>query len=327
MWGTVGVGGGTFDVFISYGHQDQAWVHTLAENLHRAGLDVFLDKWEIAPGDVVVHELERGLLSARNGVLVVSPASVARPWVQQEYAVMVARAVEGTQRLIPVLLGDVAVPPFAATRLWVDFRGVDGPEYERRVGELVAALRGERPQRPPRGGELRPPPGSRFRPEGPRRTSLRIGSHETMLEADGEQVNGRPAGLSHRLEELLWQVERARRRGPQSEVLRTAGQTSAAGATTHGRLVEAGTGLAGAFLPNPVRTALVEQVRLATDQGAALQLAVEVTAPGLTELPWEALCLPEIAAEPLVLHPRVELYRTVVGLGDWWFVPDSSVTG
>ena len=130
------VGDETFDVFISYGHQDQAWVHTLAENLHRAGLEVFLDAWEVTPGDVVVHELERGLLTSRNGVLVVSPASVARPWVQQEYAVMVNQAVEGTQRLIPVLLGEVEVPPFAATRLWVDFRGADGPEYEQQVQQL-----------------------------------------------------------------------------------------------------------------------------------------------------------------------------------------------
>ena len=102
--------GETFDVFISYGHQDAAWVHTLADNLHRLGLEVFLDKWELVPGDVVVHELERGLLSSRNGVLVVSPASVERPWVQQEYAVMVDRAVVGEQRLIPVLLGGRSGP-------------------------------------------------------------------------------------------------------------------------------------------------------------------------------------------------------------------------
>jgi TIR domain len=70
------VGDETFDVFISYSHQDQAWVHTLAENLHRAGLEVFLDAWEITPGDVVVHQLERGLLSSRNGV---PPASLLRP--------------------------------------------------------------------------------------------------------------------------------------------------------------------------------------------------------------------------------------------------------
>jgi TIR domain-containing protein len=156
LWGVL-VGDETFDVFISYGHDDATWVHALAGDLHRAGLDVFLDEWEIAPGDVVVHKLERGLLNSRNGVLVVSPASMTRPWVQQEYAVMVGRAVDNKQRLIPVLFGDdVEVPPFAATRLWVDFRNVDGPEYERRVQRLVAALRGVRPQRPPRDASSQP---------------------------------------------------------------------------------------------------------------------------------------------------------------------------
>ena len=48
-----------FDVFISYGHQDQAWVRTLAENLYRAGLEVFYDEWEIGPGDVLVHSWTR----------------------------------------------------------------------------------------------------------------------------------------------------------------------------------------------------------------------------------------------------------------------------
>lgn len=149
VWGAV-MSDETFDVFISYGHADASWVHRLAGKLHQVGLDVFLDEWEIGEGDVVVHQLERGLLNSRNGVLVVSPASVQGPWVQQEYAVMVDRAVANKQRLIPVLLGDAEVPPFAAIRLWVDFRGVDGSEYERRVQRLAAALRGERPQRPPR---------------------------------------------------------------------------------------------------------------------------------------------------------------------------------
>jgi TIR domain/CHAT domain len=305
------------DVFISYVHEDAAWVHALAENLYRAGLEVFPDAWEITPGDVVVHQLERGLLNSRNGVLVVSPASVPRPWVQQEYAVMVNRAVEGSQRLIPVLLGDVQVPPFAATRLWVDFRDVDGPQYERRVHQLVAALKGERPKRPARGAGLQPPPGSGFRPEGTRRATLRINRDETVLEVESQQVAGHPAGPSHRLEEPLWQLQRARRRGPQAAelALRTTGQIGAAGATMYRQLLEVGDSLAEAFLPDPVRAGLVDQVRLATDQGAALRLAVQVAVPELVDLPWETLSLPDMFAGPLVLHPQVELYRAIAGLG------------
>ena len=39
-----------YDVFVSHAHADAPWAHALAENLHRAGLRVFLDAWEIGPG-------------------------------------------------------------------------------------------------------------------------------------------------------------------------------------------------------------------------------------------------------------------------------------
>jgi hypothetical protein len=32
---------GGWDVFVSYGHKDAGWVRVPAENLHRAGFDVF----------------------------------------------------------------------------------------------------------------------------------------------------------------------------------------------------------------------------------------------------------------------------------------------
>jgi hypothetical protein len=146
------------DAFISYARADQAWVRVLAENLHQAGLEVYYDEWEIGPGDVLVHRLDEGLGGSRNGVLVVSPSALSRLWVNAEYAALMTRAVEGKQRLIPVLLRDAELPPLLASLVWVDFRGVDGPEYERRVRELVKALRGERPGPPPRTGGLRRPP-------------------------------------------------------------------------------------------------------------------------------------------------------------------------
>jgi hypothetical protein len=83
----------------------------------------------------------------------------------------------------------------------------------------------------------------------------------------------------------------------------------------HQRLVELGTSLTDAFLPESVRAALAEHVRLASDGNAALRLTVEASEPNLVDLPWEALCLPEVVAEPLTLHPKVELYRAVAGLG------------
>ena len=68
--------GSYYDVFISYARADAPeWVRTLAETLHRKGFEAFWDGWEIGPGDVLVHELDRGLLASRNGVLVVTKSA------------------------------------------------------------------------------------------------------------------------------------------------------------------------------------------------------------------------------------------------------------
>ena len=145
---------GGWDVFVSYGHEDAAWVRVLAENLHRASFNVFLDEWELAAGDRVAGRLEEGIRRSVNGVLVVSPHALSRPWVREEYEALLRQAMQQPERrLIPVLYADAELPPFLANRLWVDFRGAGttGPEYEARLGQLVRALRGL-----PGGGPARP---------------------------------------------------------------------------------------------------------------------------------------------------------------------------
>lgn len=147
----------TWDVFISYAQVDREPVHALAINLHELGLRVFLDAWELGPSDVVVHRLDAGLVGSRAGILVVSAASVQRPWVQQEYAVLLTRSVELGQRLIPVVIADAVLPPMLASRLWVDLRGKSGPAYQEALESIARAIRGERPGPPPRRGALRIP--------------------------------------------------------------------------------------------------------------------------------------------------------------------------
>ncbi len=74
---------GGWDVFVSYGHEDAAWVR--AENLHRAGFEVFFDEWELTARDRVIGRLEEGIRGSASGVLVVSPHALSRPWVREEY--------------------------------------------------------------------------------------------------------------------------------------------------------------------------------------------------------------------------------------------------
>jgi hypothetical protein len=200
----------TYDVFVSYARADGEQVRRLAENLHQSGLEVFFDEWEVGPGDVLVHQLDRGLLRAKNGLVVVTPTALSRPWVLEEYAAMITRAVQGGFRVVPVLLVDAELPPLLASRVWVDLRQADGPVYERELARLVAMLKGEKSGPPPRTGALLPRAGSGFRKEGRMERQLRITAKEVVL-ADGGDVEARHLhrGLGGTAAPLLYEWRRA----------------------------------------------------------------------------------------------------------------------
>lgn len=321
-----------FDVFRADAGE---WAGVLAGNLERLGFHVYYDRWEVGAGDVLVHELDRGILNSAAGVLVVTPAALASAWVQQEYAAMMTRAVAGEQRLIPVLFRDAEMPPLLAARVWVDFRGADGPEYLRRVEELAAALRGEKGARPPRGEALAPPPGTGFRAAGPIRRTLRLGTKEVRWSGGPEEVRAAPRSLGPAEEEDLWLLACARSRAASGAPAREAAQVDQEGTAPvvvelHASLLEVGESLTRAFLPGAVGAAVRAAVKEATNQGASLEIALEIeqeTQPEadgvLASLPWETLRVPAgdgdgaaaVMGPPLVLHPNVELYRALAGLG------------
>ena len=272
----------TWDVFISYARADQDWVRTLATNLHNLGLDIFLDEWEIGPGDVLVHRLDEDLLCSRNGVLVVSPAALVRPWVQNEYAAMMTRAVAGQQRLIPVLLADAEMPPLLATRLYIDFRHADGPVYTEKVLELARALRGERPGPPLRPDQVQPPPGTGFRAEGPLHYRLQVDRHTVHLLGGPAAVQQPAHALDATLEQRLWELEQARHRTSPDDPILLRGP---GGAGLDALLEQIGDHLGRAFLAGPVAEALSAAVAEATRLNCPLVLSVDIQDEALAALP------------------------------------------
>ena len=46
-----------YDFFISYSGPDRAWVEALAQGLQSRGIKVFLDQWQVRPGDRVIDKL------------------------------------------------------------------------------------------------------------------------------------------------------------------------------------------------------------------------------------------------------------------------------
>jgi tetratricopeptide (TPR) repeat protein len=298
-----------FDAYVSYGHGDADWVHTLAGNLERLDLDVFLDVWELVGGDLLAVKLQEGLAAADAVVFVVSANSAGRGWTNEEFAAAIAKAAAGQGRLIPVIYGDVALPEFVASRSYIDFRNLDSPAaYEVKVRELAAAIRGQpRGTRPKSGGGI-VPLSAAYRAEGPRSARLTITEDAVTFSTEADEATHRPAGLDARAISLLNQAAVSRTRPGAGPLRAVAVGTAAAG--MHAALIQAGTALGRCFLDGAAGQALADEIAAATEGGAAVRLAVDVSDARLARLPWEALVIPGQTA-PLALQDRVEMYRTV----------------
>lgn len=123
----------------------------LASGLSRRGLRVFFDEWDVLPGDVIVHRTDAAISDAACAIVVVSPASATSPRALEEYAALATAGATRNLRFIPVLIGEAALPPFAANRVWRDFRNVDEREYEDKIEELFTVILGETARETPGG--------------------------------------------------------------------------------------------------------------------------------------------------------------------------------
>ncbi|TDC65986.1 TIR domain-containing protein [Streptomyces hainanensis] len=112
----------------------------MAGRLGAHGVRVLHDRCTLRPGQVVVHAVEEAIRQATTGIQVLSPAARDEPWLWQEYAALLHASVERGLRLIPVLHGEVELPPFAATRVPMDFRALDAGRLEAKVAELARLL-------------------------------------------------------------------------------------------------------------------------------------------------------------------------------------------
>src|SRR5262245_60845081 len=98
-----------FDLFLSHATPDKDWVRTLADHLTQLGLTFFLDERELRPADNFVLALGSGLLHSRFLALILTPTSVNRPWIEQEWTAFMAQH-GPAGRVIPVLLDHVELP-------------------------------------------------------------------------------------------------------------------------------------------------------------------------------------------------------------------------
>ncbi|WP_109125913.1 TIR domain-containing protein [Dyella sp. C11] len=107
-------------VFVSHASEDKdRFVLPFAAALRGKGIDAWVDRWEMLPGDSLVDKIfEEGLKEAAAVIIVLSKISVVKPWVREELnAAVVDRIGRGT-KLIPVVLDDCEVPQALKSLVW-----------------------------------------------------------------------------------------------------------------------------------------------------------------------------------------------------------------
>lgn len=129
-------------VFISHASEDkERFVLEFARRLRDNGIDAWLDKWEMLPGDSLVDRLfEEGLKNASAVIVILSSNSVDKPWVKEELNSAFVKRVNTGSKLIPVILDDCKVPEALKSTLWE--RIYDVNSYDESFNHIIAGITG-----------------------------------------------------------------------------------------------------------------------------------------------------------------------------------------
>ena len=71
-------------VFVSHSSSDADVVRKLRQALEPHGVDLWVDRRELAPGDVLVPEIESAIDEAAHVIVVLSPEALKSAWVKKE---------------------------------------------------------------------------------------------------------------------------------------------------------------------------------------------------------------------------------------------------
>jgi len=133
-------------VFISHYEKDAAFVEQLASDLRSRGVGVWYSPWEIMPGDSIPAKLELGLSQCEVFLIVLSKASLGRPWVLTELNTAIVRLQSGKiRKIIPVRIEECGdLPALLAPYLVQDFHNQPRERALDRVVDSIFAATGSK---------------------------------------------------------------------------------------------------------------------------------------------------------------------------------------
>jgi Flp pilus assembly protein TadD len=109
-------------IFVSHAHEDNAWCRTFVGALRQGGATVWYDEHNLGYG-VLGEEIERELKARPIFLVILSPASVGKPWVRREMDAAIHLRDQNPERIIlPIVAEKAEIPLF-----WVGYKRVSGP--------------------------------------------------------------------------------------------------------------------------------------------------------------------------------------------------------
>lgn len=131
-----------YDAFISYSHQDQAWVDAhLVPALKSASIRVCIDHEDFDVGELAIENMQNKVKASRHVVAVFSSSWLKSEWSRFEF--LRASSEDPTARgrkLIPILIERIDLPEEYRQRTYADF--TDPANYQAEMQKVIRAVSG-----------------------------------------------------------------------------------------------------------------------------------------------------------------------------------------
>ncbi|MBN9602071.1 MAG: toll/interleukin-1 receptor domain-containing protein [Afipia felis] len=128
--------------FLSYAWEDRQLAEQLASALQANGIDTWWAGWCIGAGDSLRQKIDEGLADCTHFLVLLTPASIAKPWVNQEMDAGLIRKLNENTRFIAVRSGLAAnaLPPLLAGMLSPSIDDFDA-DVRQLVNDIHGVLR------------------------------------------------------------------------------------------------------------------------------------------------------------------------------------------
>lgn len=129
-------------VFISHASEDkERFVLDFSKKLRENGVDAWLDKWEMLPGDSLVDKIfEEGIKEADFFIIVLSKHSVNKPWVREELNASFVKRIGKNSKIIPIVLDNCTVPECLQSTIWENIHNHES--YEENFTRILNSIFG-----------------------------------------------------------------------------------------------------------------------------------------------------------------------------------------